>query len=93
VNAGKAVFLLNRAAVDEAGTLSLHCKVLSRIHIKEEGQPREARFREDLFGSAEFSLELKPVSGKPKRLKGEHLYPVGARVYQEAEEDWKYVGF
>jgi hypothetical protein len=46
-----------------------------------------------LFGSREFKLELKPVPGESKRLHGKHTYKVGKRVYQEAEEDYKYFGF
>lgn len=83
---------INRANVTENGTLHLYVEVLSRIHIEEEGEPSEARFREGLFGSGEFELELYPVPGASNRLKGKHIYKVGNKVYQAAEEDYKYLG-
>ena len=83
---------INRANVTEDGTLHLDLQVISRILIEEEGEPSEARFRERLFGSGEYHLELKPVLGASKRLQGKHLYMVGNHVHQEAEEDWAYLG-
>lgn len=84
---------INRAYITEAGTLHMDVEVLSRKRIQEEGEPREARVREELFGSGKFSLDLKPVPGESKRLKGIHLYLPGDRLTQEAKEDFKYSGF
>jgi hypothetical protein len=67
-------------------------QVLSRIRIEEEGEPQEARFREGLFGFGEYHLELKPMPGELKMLKGKHAYMVGNKVYQEAEEIHRYLG-
>jgi hypothetical protein len=82
-----------RTIVTEDGTLQMDVKVLSRTRIEEEGQAPKESFREELFGSGEFNLELKPVPGESKRLHGKHTYKVGNRVYQEAEEDYKYFVF
>lgn len=84
---------VHRATVTGDGTLNMHVEVLSRTRIKEEGEPPDARFREELFGSNEFDLELKRVPGESKRLHGTHEYRVANRVYQEAEEDYQYFGF
>lgn len=86
---------VNRANVTEDGTLHMYLGVLSRTRIEEEGEPLEARFREELFGSREFHLELKPKPGESERLKlkGKHTYMVGNNVYQEAEEDYTHLGF
>ena len=82
-----------RATVAEDGTLRMNVKVLSRTRIEEEGEAPKEIFREGLFGSREFSIDLKPVPGETRRLKGRHTYLVGGRVYQEAKEDYKYFGF
>jgi len=84
---------INRANVAKDGTLQMDMQVLSRIRIEEEGEPREARFREALFGSGEYHLELLPVSGEFKMLMGRHTYMVANKIYQDAQEDWKYLGF
>lgn len=82
-----------RATVTKDGILHMDVKVLSRTRIDEEGVPREARFREELFGSGAFRLDLYPVPGESKRLTGKHTYSVANRVYQEAKEDYEYFGF
>jgi hypothetical protein len=82
-----------RATITENGTLHMDVVVLSRTRIEEEGKPREARFREELFGSGKFQLDLDPVPDEPKRLRGIHTYAPGNRVVQKAEEDYKYLGF
>ena len=46
-----------------------------------------------LFGSGKFQLDLEPVPGESKRLKGIHIYKPGNKVIQKAEEDYKYLGF
>jgi hypothetical protein len=83
---------INRAHVTEHRTLNLDLEVLYRVRIEEEGEPPEARFREELFGSGGYHLELKPV-GVSKNLQGKHIYKAGNKVYQEAEEHWEYSGF
>ena len=84
---------INRADVTEDRTLQMDLQVLSRICVEEEGEPSEARFREGLFGSGEYHLELKPVPGISKRLQGKHIYMAGNKVYQQAEETHEYLGF
>ena len=82
------------ATITENGTLHMEVVVLSRKRIVEEGKPRDARFAEDrLFGSGKFQLDLEPVPGESKRLKGLHIYKPGNRVIQKAKEDYKYLGF
>jgi hypothetical protein len=82
------------ATVSENGTLHMDVVVFSRKRIVEEGTPRDARFAEDrLFGSGKFQLDLEPVPGESKRLKGIHIYKPGNKVIQKAEEDYKYLGF
>jgi hypothetical protein len=84
---------VDRADVTEDGTLQMDMHVLSWILIEEKGEPQDARFREDLFGSGEYHLELTPVPDELKVLKGRHTYMVGNRVYQEAEEIHQHLGF
>lgn len=84
---------VHRATVTEDGTLNMRVEVLSRTRIKEEGEPREAGFREELAGDGKFDLVLKPVPGKSKRLKGTHTYDPALRVNQEAKEEYTYLGF
>jgi hypothetical protein len=82
------------ATITEIGTLHMDVVVLSRTRIEEEGKPRDARFAEDrLFGSGKFQLDLEPVPGESKRLKGIHIYKPGNKVIQKAEENYKYLGF
>jgi hypothetical protein len=82
------------ATVNENGALHMDVVVLSRKRIVEEGKPRDARFAEDrLFGSGKFQLDLKPVPGESKRLKGIHIYKPGNKVFQKAEENYRYLGF
>lgn len=82
------------ATISEKGTLHMDVVVLSRKRIEEEGQPRDARFAEDrLFGSGKFQLDLEPVPGESKRLKGIHIYKPGDKVFQKAKEAYKYLGF
>ncbi len=84
---------INRAYITEDGTLHLDVEVLLRTRLKEDGEPPEAFFREDLFGSKEFELDLRPVPGEPKTLKGKHVYKTGNEPYQEANEVYTYLGF
>jgi hypothetical protein len=86
---------VERATIDEAGTLRLDCVVLSRQLVPgtKRGKPREARFGEELYGSAAFKLTLKPASDEPKKLTGGHDYSPGTRPHQLATEEWTYLGF
>jgi hypothetical protein len=84
---------VERATIDAEGTLRLRCQVLSRVRTEEQGQPREAVFREELYGTPTFELTLKPASDEPKKLTGGHDYSPGAQPYQLATEDWTYLGF
>jgi len=83
---------VNTANVTGDGTLQMDMQVLSRIRVEEEGEPQEPRFREQLFGSGEYRLTLKPVPGEPLMLEGPHMYMVGNKVYQEAAEIHRYLG-
>ncbi len=84
---------VERATIDAEGTLRLRCQVLSRVRTEEQGQPREARFREELYGTPAFKLTLKPASDEPEMLTGEHKYSPGTQPHQLATEEWTYLGF
>lgn len=85
---------INSANVTEDGILHLMLKVFSRMCVEEEGEPQEADFCKELFGSQVFeqNLYLCSAPGELKKLKGTHEYKVGNRVYQQAEEEYTYLG-
>ena len=82
---------VQKAEVDDEGTLTLHIKVIRRQQVEEEGDPPNERFREDL-ANKEFTVELKPVPGEARRLKGIHEYFRASRLYQSSEENFDYLG-
>lgn len=80
------------ASVDEKGILKMRVKVVRREGPKDErGDPPDPSFREDL-ANKEFDLELKPLPGKPKRLRGTHVYRSATVVHQRAVENFEYFG-
>jgi hypothetical protein len=83
---------VNRANATEDGTLHLYVEVLSRTLIDEKGELPETAFGEKLFGSGELHNELTPVSGEFRRLKGQHTYLAGNKVFQEAEGFYQFLG-
>jgi hypothetical protein len=83
---------INRANVTENGTLHMYAEMHSRHRISEQGEPPEAGFRRDFFGSGEYEIHLSPLQSETKVLKGKHIYRAANRVYQEAEEYFKYLG-
>jgi hypothetical protein len=82
---------INKATVTQEGFLHLEVEVLVRNRIHETGEPAEARFREELFGSQEFDLTLYPVHGEGNVLRGKHLYRVGNEPFQVATESYEQV--
>jgi hypothetical protein len=82
------------AEVDERGLLKLTVYVLRSDRGEESGEPRDPRLRESLSGHMQFSVTLKPGSGEPRTLIGEHHYTPGLRELQTArEEKYTYLGF
>jgi hypothetical protein len=76
------------ATVDPQGVLTLRVLILRRQLIHEEGSLPEEQLRGDL-PAKEFDIELKPVAGQPRELRGIHQYTRGTESYQAAVERYR----
>lgn len=80
-----------RAAVGRDGSLSMRVRVSARsLDEPETGTPPNERVHETL-PSPEWDVVVKPESGEPRKLFGDHMYPVAGRPYSIAKEYYTYV--
>ena len=84
-------------SIDNHGKLKIDIEVRHRDSMKPpEGTPPKdlgEDFLKDLKEAPFFKIELSPVQGKPKYLRGSHCYNPGHEPHQQAIEDWDYLGF
>jgi hypothetical protein len=80
-----------RAAVGKDGSLSMHVRVCARsLDEPETGTPPSERVHEAL-PVPEWDVVLHPEFGAPRKLFGDHTYPVAGRPYSEAKEYYTFV--
>ena len=78
---------IREAVVTQQGVLKLTLEVVRRDFRNETGEPPPVPFRQAMQGS-EFNVDLAPVPGEPKLLRGTHSYRRNLAVYSSATEEY-----
>jgi hypothetical protein len=79
---------VREATVDECGVLTLRVLIRRRQLVSESGPLPDERFHADL-PEKDFYIQLEPVAGQSRELRGRHEYTRGIETYQEAAERYR----